>query len=347
MAIREQTLKTYLNKISLLEFIRRHDLSQRSRGDGNSFLELWTPRGQFTFLIEQKSSYLDQSSLNAFISQAKQLARVYRRPLLLFTRYVPVPSAERLISAGINFVDQVGNMHLALGDSYVRTVIGRKEKHVQRESPALTLAMAQLLFAFAIYPDAGTWTVRQLADVSGVSKSRVATIKQQLIVQGLLGHFRGNVQITDAQRLEDELLRGYGSVLRPKLLIGRFRASQSDREKLAKNIDDVAHDLSIRWSLTGSAAAYELQHFYQGPDIPVFIESFSEQFSRALRIIPEAAGPLVLLRSIGKLAQWKELGKKPLAHPWLIYSELMESSDPRAHEAGQEIKREFLGAGNP
>lgn len=32
----------------------------------------------------------------------------------------------------------------------------------------------------------------------------------------------------------------------------------------------------------------------------------------------------------------------PLAHPWLIYTELMYSSDLRAHEAAEELKREFL-----
>ncbi len=339
---REQTSRIYLDKISSLSFIRRHQLARPGRRNGNSSLALWTPKGKFTFLVEQKGSYWDRSSLNAFISQAKHLTRIHREPLLLFARYVPEPSAGQLISAGINFVDQVGNMHLSLGDSYVRTVIGRKEKHAHRERSAITPAMIQLLFAFAIYRDAGTWTVRQLADASGVGKSSVAKIRQQLIDQGFLRPFRGHVQVANAETLEDELLRGYGSVLRPKLLIGRFRAAQSDREKLTKNIDELAHALSIRWSLTGSAAAYELQHFYQGPDVAVFVEPFSEQFSRALRIIPEASGPLVLLRSIGTLAQWKEVGQKPLAHPWLIYSELMYSADPRAHEAAQEIKREFL-----
>jgi len=32
----------------------------------------------------------------------------------------------------------------------------------------------------------------------------------------------------------------------------------------------------------------------------------------------------------------------PLAHPWLIYSELMNSAEPRAHEAAEELKREYL-----
>jgi hypothetical protein len=343
MLRREQAVKTYLDRISALDFIRRHELSQpRERNGINPSLVLWTPKGKFTFLVEQKGSYFDRSSLNAFISQAKHLARVHRKPILLFTRYLPGPSADRLISAGISFVDQVGNMHLALGDSYVRTVIGRKEKHANRESAAVTPATVQLLFTFAIYPDAGSWTVRQLANASGLSKSNVAKRKQQLLEQGLLRAFRGSVQVANAGKMEDELLRGYGSVLRPKLLIGRFRAAQSEPEILIKNIGEVAHDLSVSWSLTGAAAAYELQHFYQGLDVPVFIEPFSEQFSRTLRVIPDASGPLVLLRSLGTLTQWKEIGEKPLAHPWLIYSELMYSADPRAHEAAQEVKRECL-----
>ncbi|HET6842586.1 MAG TPA: type IV toxin-antitoxin system AbiEi family antitoxin [Candidatus Angelobacter sp.] len=343
MPRREQAARDYIDKISTLDFIRRHELSQPREGHGiNPSLAVWTPKGKFTFLVELKGSYFDRSSLNAFISQAKHLTRVHHKPLLLFARYLPEPSAELLISAGINFVDQVGNMHLALGDSYVRTVIGRKEKSTNRESAAATPAMIQLLFTFAIYSDAGSWTVRQLADASGVSKSSVAKIKQQMLEQGLLRAFRGIVQIANADKMEDELLRGYGSILRPKLLIGRFRAAQADPEKLIRNISEVAHDLSIEWSLTGTAAAHELQHFYQGLDIPVFIAPFSEQFSRTLRIIPDASGPLVLLRSVGTLAHWKEIGQKPLAHPWLIYAELMYSADPRAHEAAQEIKREFL-----
>jgi hypothetical protein len=341
MTRREHATKIYLDKISTLDFIRQHELSQ-STGDKLPSLVLWTPKGKFTFIVEQKGSYFDRSSLNAFISQAKHLTRVHQKPLLLLARYLPEPSAERLISAGINFVDQVGNMHLALGDSYVRTVIGRKEKHAGQERDSATPATVQLLFTFAIYPDAGTWTVRQLAEASGASKSNVAKIKQQLIEQGLLRTFRGTVQIADVGKMEDELLRGYGSVLRPKLVIGRFRAAQSDPQKLIKNISEVAQDLSVTWSLTGAAAAHELQHFYQGPNVSVFVEHFSEQFSRRLKIIPETTGPLVLLRSIGTLSQWKEIEHKPLAHPWLVYSELMYSADPRAHEAAQEIKSQFL-----
>ena len=91
-----------------------------------------------------------------------------------------------------------------------------------------------------------------------------------------------------------------------------------------------------------TAAAYALQKFYRGMELPVFIDAFSDQLRRRLRILPDKTGPIILLRSFGTIPFWREAEPFPLAHPWLIYSELMNSSDPRAHEAAEELKREYL-----
>jgi hypothetical protein len=99
---------------------------------------------------------------------------------------------------------------------------------------------------------------------------------------------------------------------------------------------------SIRWSVTGGPASYALQKFYRGPELPVFIDSFTDQLRRKLRMIPDKSGPLTFLRSFGMVPFWRETGPFPLAHPWLIYAELMYSSDPRAHEAAEGIKRQYL-----
>jgi hypothetical protein len=85
-----------------------------------------------------------------------------------------------------------------------------------------------------------------------------------------------------------------------------------------------------------------LQKFYRGLELPIFIESLNDQLRRQLRIIPDKSGPLIFLRSFGSIPFWRESGSVPIAHPWLIYSELMYSPDPRAHEAAEEIKREYL-----
>ena len=94
--------------------------------------------------------------------------------------------------------------------------------------------------------------------------------------------------------------------------------------------------------MTGGPAAYTLQKFYRGLELPVFIDAFSDQLRRRLRILPDKIGPIILLRSFGTVPFWRNTDPFPLAHPWLIYTELMNSPDPRAHEAAEELKRECL-----
>jgi hypothetical protein len=229
-----------------------------------------------------------------------------------------------------------------LGQNYERTIIGNKENAVSKEGKRVSPAIAQLLFTFATKELAGSWSVRQLAEASGLSKSNVANVRQQLVERGVLRESGHCFDISDKSRLQDELLRGYEFALRPKLLIGRFRSSDRDLDDMLASVRKPFADLSIRWSVTGGPAAQALQKFYRGLELPIFVDSFPDQLRRQLRIIPDKAGPLIFLRSFGTIPFWREIEPFPLAHPWLIYAELMYSFDPRAHEAAEELKREFL-----
>jgi hypothetical protein len=73
-----------------------------------------------------------------------------------------------------------------------------------------------------------------------------------------------------------------------------------------------------------------------------FVDFFNDQIRSKLRLIPDKAGPLIFLRSFGTVPFWRETVPFPVAHPCLIYAELMYSPDARAHEAAEELKREFL-----
>jgi DNA-binding MarR family transcriptional regulator len=77
-------------------------------------------------------------------------------------------------------------MHLALGDNYVRTVLGNKETGSATDEKAITPAKVQLMFTLAASEPARRWTVRELAQASGLSKSNVAKLRQQLVNQGIL-----------------------------------------------------------------------------------------------------------------------------------------------------------------
>ena len=344
MRVTQKQLSPYIECLRALEFVQGVELSadlKREKPDVDGLLRIGTPKGTFAFYIELKNSYLDRAHINALIAQAKYYAEKDRRPMLLLARYVPAPSAEKLIDAGVNFIDRAGNVHLMLGKSYGRTVVGKREQQRAKEAKTMTAAKGQLLFALAAYEQSPTWTVRQLAEASGVGKSNVATIRKQLVDEGILTR---TFHLRDGKELEGQLLRAYEQALRPKLLINRFRAAESSTKQFLKKIRDTFAKASLKWSLTGGPAAFELQRFYKGPEIPIFVESLGEATLRELRVLPDRNGPLILLRTFGTVPFWKEIRGNTIAHPWLIYCELMYSSDPRAHEAAEQLKAEFLSS---
>lgn len=339
------TVRPYLDTLRALPFVQELQFSEphgQKEVGVDGILTLRTPQRIHAFFVQQKRSYLDRSLLNAVIAQAKEYYTQHRNPLFLFARYIPTPSAERLMESGINFIDQTGNIHLNLGKDYERTVIGKKEKTRSEQTHRLTPAIVQLLFTFASNNDATNWSVRQLGEVAGLSKSTVAQLRQQLIDRGTLRKTGKRTEIRNPRELEDMLLQGYDLALRPKLYLGRFRGPERDLDVTLKDARTAFAELSLRWSLTGGPAAYALQHFYRGQQLPLFLESFSDSLRRRLRLVPDKAGTQIFLRPFGTLPFWRELDGYSIAHPWLIYAELMSSADPRAHEAAREIKSQFL-----
>jgi len=344
MTATRKQLSTYLDKLRALDFIEGVEFSSDSKRNApevDGILSVETPKGKYILLVEFKSSYLGRTHINALIAQSKEYAEKQRAPLLLLARYLPAPSAEKLADAGVNFLDRAGNIHLTLGKNYGRTVIGRRELQKDAEPKVMTAAKAQILFTIAAYEQAPSWTVRQLAEASGVSKSNVAKLRKQLVEEGILTR---TFRFRDGQKLEGQLLRAYEQALRPKLLINRFRAAKSSSEQLSQKIRKTFAESSLKWSLTGGPAAFELQRFYKGPETPMFVESLPEATVRELRVLVDRNGPLIFLTAFGTVPFWKEVDGNTIAHPWLIYSELMYSSDPRAHEAAEQLKAEFLSS---
>ena len=114
------------------------------------------------------------------------------------------------------------------------------------KDPRISPAISQLLFAFATAKDAGSWSVRKLAEFAGISKSNVAKVEQQLVAQGVLIESEEGFRLRDRSKLPEELLRGYELALRPKLLLGRFRSPASEIDEMLVRPSNCCHRISKR-----------------------------------------------------------------------------------------------------
>src|SRR5690242_3429360 len=88
-------------------------------------LDVQTPAGRFHFLVEAKRSFLTRAAVHQLLAWVMQVGMGKPHHVILLARHIPRPVAERLIDARVNFADDVGNIHLALGDRYNWTVIGK------------------------------------------------------------------------------------------------------------------------------------------------------------------------------------------------------------------------------
>jgi len=73
----------------------------------------------------------------------------------------------------------------------------------------------------------------------------------------------------------------------------------------------------------------------------MFLEPSSRRTGQELMLLPDSEGPVTLLRAFGEMVFWQQRDNHMLAPPWLIYAELLNSTDPRAHEAAREFQKDL------
>jgi hypothetical protein len=331
-------LDAVLTHLRGLPFVRKLRVLPPRDGDERSdgLLEVTSSGGRYRLVVQHKRAGLNQSLSNSIIGWAESEKTTDR---IVLARYVPAAIGEQLIDAGISFADEQGNIHLRLGSEYNWTVFGKKEPRRLPEAIRTTPATLQLLFLFATNPEAASWTVRDLASATGISKSKAAQLRNQFLTEGLLTA-RSGFQLTP--EVTDRMISGYSQILRPKLVIGRYRSPDDSAERFLQRLVSTAKSESLRYALTGGPAAAAMQHFYQGSDIPVFMSQPGNAGQRALRLLPDRTGPVLLLEPFGDLIYWQEFDGMMVAPPWLVYAELLVSGDPRAREAAEELRRGFL-----
>jgi hypothetical protein len=309
---------------------------RRAPEGGENPLTLRVGRETVVFALRVTRTHLSYALAAGFTERGRAARRA---PTLLFAPYVPAPIGRHLAEHGVSYADAAGNCHVMLAR-------GRLLAHVEGKKPTRNASARsggrapgrQLLFAILAEPALLAEPVRTIAAAAGLGKSTAALHLEQLVTEGLIARTKAGLAVARPAELLDRWLLAYEQSVRPAWLIGRYRTPTADPEDLERDLEKAWG--AQAWALGGGAAAWRMTRFYRGPDTVLHVAGLEREMLRPLRMLAADDGPITVLRTPGTLAY---KGSAPhLAHPLLVYSEMVISSDVRMREAATEVRERFL-----
>jgi hypothetical protein len=245
---------------------------------------------------------------------------------------------RHLAENGANYVDEAGNCRIQIGQEHFALIQGERKKTSKR-GRGIGVAGHRVLFAILARPELINTPVRTLATAAGVSKNAAAHAIARLTADGIAAGELEHRRLIDRQALLDRWLAGYATIVRPRLLVGRFRTPETTPPELERRIEEVLGNEG-NWAWGGGAAAMRLTGFHRGQDTVLHVTTWRPEYARRLRAQRSHDGPLIVLGIPGEIAL--EGAAPRTIHPLLVYTELITTGKPRAREAAAEIQHEYL-----
>lgn len=333
-------LEPYLTHLRALPFVKgvRVELEPQTVGQhhADALLRLRTPKGERALWAEIKRTHLTRPLIDNLLGRMGDLVE---RQCILLAPHVGSEIARYLREKNTNYLDMVGNCFLTIDKDYLALVEGRRPERKAPLERGVRGPGHQVLFVILARPDLLNAPVRIVGEAAGVGKTAAAEMLTRLESEGLIGVDRDGRRLLKPQILLDRWIAGYMALVRPRLLIGRFRTNDPDPEMLEARIEREFGE-TVTWAWGGGAAAMRLTQHYRGPETVLHLDAQVPNFRKRLRAIPANDGPLIVLTVPGHVAF--EGVKPKTVHPLLIYTELLVAGHERALEAAEEIRNQHL-----
>ena len=309
---------------------------RNSLADGDLRFALGPRVPEETFVVETTRTNLSYALTAGLLARF----RTSRQNWILFAPYVPQKIGERFAANGFSYVDAVGNCHVLSSKTraLVAHVEGKKVTRGTAKQSAGRIPSHLLTFAILAEPRILDEPVRRIAEMAGIGKTAAADQLNRLADRSLIQRTSSGGSLLRKRELLDRWISAYAGTVRPAWLIDRYRPQTTDPERLEREIEWFLGDKT--WAFGGGAAAWRMTRFYRGEETVLHVATMPPDMPKALRMIPADDGPLTILRTPGVLAYAGT--QSHLAHPLLVYTEMLASVDPRMVEAATEIGQRFL-----
>lgn len=262
---------------------------------------------------------------------------------LVVTGAISEPLALELRSRRMWFVDLAGNLHIDLAGQILLFVAGFKtggerNPHVGWRPSEQA---ARLLFQLIRAGPELQMTYRDLVATTGVSLgivSKLFTAWRDLRLIRRAG--RGAYRVLDAGKLLEYWCDTYAQHLAPKLVLGICRSQHED--DFAALLDEAPAE--PYFVVGGEYAADLLTGCLRGTRVHLYVQEASEsQLRQQLLLARSGTGNIEIRRRFSTNLSADDSGSDPaIAHPALVYAELMAGNHRRLSETAMRLRQEYL-----
>lgn len=308
--------------------LRAEILAQKpapGRADARVRLTLGTYREEFDIEIKAR---LRPDTLGAVIHGIAQ-AKV---PTLLVTEHVTPPMAETLRAQNVPFIDAAGNAYLDRPPVFVWIKGQRPRQQFVRHAQGRAFAPTGLAVMLTLMckPELVDRPYRELAAAAGVAHGTVGWVMPELVPLGFVGELAGKRRLFNVDEMLRQWAEAYLRTLRPRLVLGRFRA---DTIMWWEKMKPRAYQLA----LAGEPAAARITGHLKPATVTAYGEKIETRFIADYKLRRADDGNVEVLRRFWAFDADDEIAPLPV-----IYADLLNTGDARCLETAKLIHDRFI-----
>ncbi len=292
------------------------------------------------YAVECRRSVRTVADLSVVRAQLQE-----RAPGLLVTTYLTPALAGQCREMGLQFLDTAGNTFLDAPELFVFVIGQTPPDSVVR--PAVRISgnpsSQRMVFALLCQPELLQATYREIARVSGIALGSVGAVFNGLSARGWLLETREDEgrRLTAPDRLLDEWVANYPTILRHRLQPRRFSAPAADWWQAVN-----AAELGGYWSGEVAAAAMvggirpASQTLYIAP---ARMAAALQVLTQKHRLRPDPDGMVEVLEAFWDPSveggETPAPGRTDLAPPVLVYADLVATLDANHLAAATQLRK--------
>jgi hypothetical protein len=296
-----------------------------SRADACIVLHLKGKKVRYTAEVKRG---LRPATLGAVIQQLQHLGK----KTLLIADYVTPQLADALRGHGVAFIDTAGNAFIDQPPVLVwikgQRPIARTTLHPTGR--AFQASGLQVIFALLCNPGQVDHPYREIAKLAGVAHGTVGWIMAELPKLGFVAEVGQKRRLLQPERLLQKWVEAYARTLRPKLVLGRYKAETLD---WWKTIDPTKYG----FKMGGEGAAARLTRHLLPGTLTFFGPKPEPRFLVDRRLKADPTGEVEILRRF-----WQFENPEPALTPTLlVYADLLAIGDARCLETAKLLYDEI------